>query len=70
MKESISLLLIHKSLLLHLFFLEKKMSDIVVPGFQSSQLMADLNKAFEEFSPEEKQKLIKQVKNDSIYVHV
>ncbi|KAG2234178.1 SCP2 sterol-binding domain-containing protein [Thamnidium elegans] len=37
------------------------MSDIVVPGFQSSELMADLSKAFADFSPEERQKLIKQV---------
>ncbi|GAA5804286.1 SCP2 sterol-binding domain-containing protein [Helicostylum pulchrum] len=37
------------------------MSDIVVPGFQSSELMADLSKAFADFSAEERQKLIKQV---------
>ncbi|KAF1805770.1 SCP2 sterol-binding domain-containing protein [Mucor lusitanicus] len=37
------------------------MSDIVVPGFKSSELIADLNKAFESFSPEERAKLIKQV---------
>ncbi|EIE76679.1 hypothetical protein G6F46_007035 [Rhizopus delemar] len=37
------------------------MSDIVVPGFKSSELIAELNKAFESFSPEEKAKLIKQV---------
>ncbi|KAG1141587.1 hypothetical protein G6F37_008201 [Rhizopus arrhizus] len=37
------------------------MSDIIVPGFKSSELIADLNKAFESFSPEEKAKLIKQV---------
>ncbi|KAI9341077.1 hypothetical protein BD770DRAFT_414899 [Pilaira anomala] len=42
--------------------IKKKISDIVVPGFESSQLIADLNKAFEGFFPEEeKQKLIKQV---------
>lgn len=37
------------------------MSDIVVPGFASSELMADLSKAFADFSAEERQKLIKQV---------
>lgn len=37
------------------------MSDIIVPGFKSSELIADLNKAFEAFSPEERAKLIKQV---------
>lgn len=37
------------------------MSDIVVPGFKSSELIAELSKAFENFSPEEKAKLIKQV---------
>ncbi|KAI8095116.1 SCP2 sterol-binding domain-containing protein [Gilbertella persicaria] len=37
------------------------MSDIVVPGFKSSELIAELNKAFEDFSPEERTKLIKQV---------
>ncbi|ORY98585.1 SCP2 sterol-binding domain-containing protein [Syncephalastrum racemosum] len=37
------------------------MSDIVVPGFQSSELIAELSKAFEAFSPEERAKLIKQV---------
>ncbi|KAL7313283.1 hypothetical protein PS15m_007046 [Mucor circinelloides] len=37
------------------------MSDIVVPGFKSSELIADLNKAFESFTPEERAKLIKQV---------
>lgn len=37
------------------------MSDIVVPGFKSSELIAELNKSFENYSPEEKQKLIKQV---------
>lgn len=42
------------------------MSDIIVPGFKSSELIAELNKAFENFSPEEKAKLIKQV---SAYLH-
>ncbi|KAF7727638.1 hypothetical protein EC973_007296 [Apophysomyces ossiformis] len=37
------------------------MSDIVVPGFKSSELIAELNKVFENFSAEEKAKLIKQV---------
>lgn len=37
------------------------MSDIVVPGFKSSELIAELNKAFESFTPEERAKLIKQV---------
>ncbi|KAG2204230.1 hypothetical protein INT46_008845 [Mucor plumbeus] len=37
------------------------MSDIVIPGFKSSQLIAELNKSFEAFSPEEKAKLLKQV---------
>lgn len=37
------------------------MSDIVVPGFKSSELIADLSKAFEAFSEEERAKLIKQV---------
>ncbi|CEP07917.1 hypothetical protein [Parasitella parasitica] len=37
------------------------MSDIIVPGFKSSELIADLNKAFDGFSPEERAKLVKQV---------
>ncbi|KAI8992073.1 SCP2 sterol-binding domain-containing protein [Mycotypha africana] len=37
------------------------MSDIVVPGFKSSELIDALNRAFENFTPEEKAKLIKQV---------
>ncbi|KAI9275982.1 SCP2 sterol-binding domain-containing protein [Sporodiniella umbellata] len=37
------------------------MSDIVVPGFKSSELIAELNKAFDAFSPEERAKLVKQV---------
>ncbi|GAA5812980.1 hypothetical protein MFLAVUS_006444 [Mucor flavus] len=37
------------------------MSDIVVPGFKSSELIAELSKAFEAFSEEERAKLIKQV---------
>ncbi|CDS11073.1 hypothetical protein LRAMOSA03337 [Lichtheimia ramosa] len=37
------------------------MSDIIVPGFKSSELIAELNKAFEGFSEEERAKLIKQV---------
>ncbi|KAI9359076.1 SCP2 sterol-binding domain-containing protein [Pilaira anomala] len=37
------------------------MSDIVVPGFKSSELIAELNKAFEAFSEEERAKMIKQV---------
>ncbi|KAG2206503.1 SCP2 sterol-binding domain-containing protein [Mucor mucedo] len=37
------------------------MSDIVVPGFKSSELIAELNKAFEGFSDEERAKMIKQV---------
>lgn len=37
------------------------MSDIVVPGFKSSELIAELSKAFEGFSAEERAKLVKQV---------
>ncbi|KAI9473526.1 MAG: SCP2 sterol-binding domain-containing protein [Benjaminiella poitrasii] len=37
------------------------MSDLVVPGFKSSELINDLNKAFDQFSPEERAKLVKQV---------
>ncbi|KAI8885555.1 sterol-binding-like protein [Backusella circina FSU 941] len=37
------------------------MSDIVVPGFKSSELIAELSKAFENFNADEKAKLIKQV---------
>jgi putative sterol carrier protein len=37
------------------------MSDIVVPGFKSSELIAELSKAFENFGADEKAKLIKQV---------
>jgi putative sterol carrier protein len=37
------------------------MSDIIVPGFKSSELIADLSKAFEGFNAEEKAKLVKQV---------
>lgn len=37
------------------------MSDIAVPGFKSSHLIAELNKSFEAFSPEEKANLLKQV---------
>ncbi|KAI8639838.1 SCP2 sterol-binding domain-containing protein [Parasitella parasitica] len=37
------------------------MSDIVVPGFKSSELIADLSKAFDGFSSEERAKLVKQV---------
>ncbi|KAI9494565.1 SCP2 sterol-binding domain-containing protein [Zychaea mexicana] len=37
------------------------MSDIIVPGLKSSELIAELSKAFEQFSPEERAKLIKQV---------
>lgn len=37
------------------------MSDIIVPGFKSSELIAELNKAFEAFSTEERAKLLKQV---------
>ncbi|CAO0800795.1 unnamed protein product [Mucor circinelloides] len=37
------------------------MSDIIVPGFKSSELIAELNKSFESFTPEEKAKLLKQV---------
>jgi len=37
------------------------MSDIIVPGFKSSELIAELSKSFESFSPEEKAKLLKQV---------
>ncbi|KAI7882625.1 sterol-binding-like protein [Lichtheimia hyalospora FSU 10163] len=37
------------------------MSDIVVPGFQSSELIAELAKTFEGYSEEERAKLIKQV---------
>lgn len=37
------------------------MSDIVVPGFASSELIAALAKIFDEYSPEERAKFIKQV---------
>ncbi|CAO3692851.1 unnamed protein product [Rhizopus stolonifer] len=37
------------------------MSDIIVPGFQSSELIAQLDTAFKSFNPEEKTKMIKQV---------
>jgi hypothetical protein len=37
------------------------MSDIVVPGFKGSELIAELSKAFEAYTPEERAKLIKQV---------
>jgi hypothetical protein len=37
------------------------MSDIIVPGFKGSELIAELNKAFEAYTPEERAKLIKQV---------
>jgi putative sterol carrier protein len=37
------------------------MSDIVVPGFKSSELIAELSTAFDAFSSEERAKLIKQV---------
>ncbi|KAI7874112.1 sterol-binding-like protein [Lichtheimia hyalospora FSU 10163] len=37
------------------------MSDIVVPGFKSSELIAELNKVFEGYSADERAKLIKQV---------
>ncbi|CDS09147.1 Putative Sterol binding protein [Lichtheimia ramosa] len=37
------------------------MSDIVVPGFKSSELIAELNKVFDGYSAEERAKLIKQV---------
>ena len=38
------------------------MSDIVVPGFKSSELIAELNKVFEGYSADERAKLIKQVR--------
>ncbi|CAO3590024.1 unnamed protein product [Absidia cylindrospora] len=37
------------------------MSDIIVPGFKGSELIAELSKAFEAYTPEERAKLIKQV---------
>lgn len=37
------------------------MSDIIVPGFKSSELIAELSAAFDNFSPEERAKLVKQV---------
>ncbi|KAI7904764.1 SCP2 sterol-binding domain-containing protein [Cokeromyces recurvatus] len=37
------------------------MSDLIVPGFKSSELINDLNKAFDQFSTEDRAKLIKQV---------
>lgn len=37
------------------------MSDIIVPGFKSSELIAELSTAFEAFNEEERAKLIKQV---------
>ncbi|CAO3595055.1 unnamed protein product [Absidia cylindrospora] len=37
------------------------MSSIIVPGFKSSELIAELDKVFANYSAEEKAKLIKQV---------
>ncbi|CAO3595811.1 unnamed protein product [Absidia cylindrospora] len=37
------------------------MSDIIVPGFKSSELIAELDKIFSNYSAEEKAKLVKQV---------
>lgn len=53
-----------KTITLHLSLLHTHiiMSDIVVPGFKASELIAELNKAFEGFSDEERAKLIKQVR--------
>lgn len=51
----------------HLFFTQLfsfflfTMSDIVVPGFASSELIAALAKIFDEYTPEERAKFIKQV---------
>lgn len=39
------------------------MSDIIVPGFKSSELIAELDKVFAGYSPEEKVKLVKQVRS-------
>lgn len=45
-----------------LFLFLHTMSDIVVPGFKSSELIAELNKVFDGYSAEERAKLIKQVR--------
>lgn len=45
------------------------MSDIVVPGFKSSELIAELNKAFEGYSDEERAKLIKQVRKSCLFYY-
>ena len=37
------------------------MSDIVVPGFKSSELIAELSKVFDAMSADERAKFIKQV---------
>ncbi|KAI9319253.1 SCP2 sterol-binding domain-containing protein [Dichotomocladium elegans] len=37
------------------------MSDIIVPGFKSSEVIAELSKVFDAYSPEERGKLNKQV---------
>ena len=37
------------------------MSDIIVPGFKSSELIAELAKVFDQMSDDERAKLMKQV---------
>ena len=37
------------------------MSDIIVPGFESSKLIAELAKVFDQMSDDERTKLMKQV---------
>ncbi|KAI8331928.1 SCP2 sterol-binding domain-containing protein [Chlamydoabsidia padenii] len=44
------------------------MSDIVVPGFKSSELIAQLDKVFSNYSAEEKAKLIKEVNGIFLFV--
>jgi hypothetical protein len=41
------------------------MSDIVVPGFKSSELIAELDKVFAAYSADEKAKLVKQVSSST-----
>ena len=44
------------------------MSDIIVPGFKSSELIAELAKVFDQMSDDERAKLMKQV-NIIFYKH-
>lgn len=44
------------------------MSDIVVPGFKSSELIAELDKVFASYSADEKTKLVKQVRSSLLFL--